>query len=78
MNLFNLFLNFLNQLFSPKTPKPEKPDINLIKPFFIKLTQTEYEAHPDFNYNTNEIFCYNKSDCEDRTMALAHYMKSKG
>lgn len=55
-----------------------EPDIYEAKPFFDKLTATGYEAHPDKNYTLEEIFKYNKSDCEDRTQAMARFMRDKG
>lgn len=70
--------NFLKTLLSSFFLKNKEPKINTIKPFFDKLTRTEYEAHPNFNYMLDEIFKYNKSDCEDRTLALAEYMSDKG
>jgi hypothetical protein len=70
--------NFLKTLLSSFFLKNKEPKINTIKPFFDKLTRTEYEAHPNFNYTLEEIFKYNKSDCEDRTLALAKHMHDNG
>ena len=72
-NILNIIKNILFSFFTKK-----EPIIDILWPFFIELTQTEYEAHPDTNYTTPEIFNTNKSDCEDRTMALAKYMIDKG
>ncbi|PKL68956.1 MAG: hypothetical protein CVV28_02245 [Methanobacteriales archaeon HGW-Methanobacteriales-1] len=72
-NILNMIKNILFSFFTKK-----EPDIDIVWPFFIELTQTEYEAHPDYNLTEEEIFELKKSDCEDRAMALAKYMIDKG